>query len=78
MYNLTNNQKDLVKWLVRTVREGKLTEEFIIYWDHSYSSGESSRKPTIMNYSGSEEELPEITQGALDSLRANELIWCDT
>lgn len=75
MYNLTNNQKDLVRWLVQTVREGKLTEEFVIYWVHNLA--QPSRKAAISNYSGSEEELPEITQGALDSLRANELIWCE-
>ncbi len=76
MYNLTNNQKDLVRWLVQTVREEKLTEEFVIYWGHS--SAQSSFEALISNYSGSEEELPKITQGALDSLTENELIWCET
>ncbi len=76
MYNLTNNQKDLVRWLVQTVREEKLTEEFVIYWGHS--SAQSSFEALISNYSGSEEELPKITQGALDSLKENELIWCET
>ncbi len=75
MYNLTNNQKDLVRWLVQTVREEKLTEEFVIYWGHS--SAQSSFEALISNYSGSEEELPKITQGALDSLKENELIWCE-
>lgn len=76
MYNLTNNQKELVKWLVRTVREGNLTEEFTIAW---FSSSDSlSPDALINNYSGSEEELPEIiTKGALDSLKENELIWCE-
>jgi len=75
MYNLTNSHKDLVKWLVRTVRQRKLTEEFVIYWDYSFTS--TFRKIAISNYSGSEEELPEITKGALDSLKENELIWCE-
>lgn len=75
MYNLTNNQKDLVRWLVQTVKEGKLTEEFVILWVNSLA--QPSSKAVIPNYSGSEEELPEITKGALDSLKENELIWCE-
>ena len=31
-YNLTDNQKDLLKWLVEQVRAGSLSEEFLAIW----------------------------------------------
>ena len=31
-YNLTDNQKELLKWLVEQVRAGSLSEKFLAIW----------------------------------------------
>ena len=33
MYNLTDSQKDLLRWMVREIREGNMPEEFYVFWD---------------------------------------------
>lgn len=79
MYNLTNQQKTLIQWLVQKVREEKLNEEFRIMWVHSFDSNSSSPEAAMLDFRGAEEELSQIsiTQGALDVLAANELLHCE-
>jgi hypothetical protein len=79
MYNLTNQQKDLVRWLIQKIQEGKLNEEFRIIWVHTFSDDAPSLEAGMVDFKGTEEELSEIpiTQGALNVLVANELIHCD-
>lgn len=71
MYNLTDNQKTITKWLVQSVKEGKLNEEFEILW---VSSFDGSPEAVLANYNKSQGRPPKITQGTLDALIANELI----
>lgn len=77
MYNLTDNQKTLLRWLVQEVRAGRLpNEEIVIYWIYDQDPPQSG----ISNYHGDDEALeqaPEITIGALDALVADNLILCD-
>jgi hypothetical protein len=71
MYNLTPGQKDLLRWLVRQVRDGNLPEEFIIFWT-TYG------KDHILGFKGEEGvDIPNLTKGALDALAAADLILCD-
>ena len=71
MYNLTSSQKDLLRWIVQQVREEKLPEEFSIIW-------RSVGKGFIPVWKGgSEEDIPTVTQGALDALAAAGLLLCD-
>lgn len=74
MYNLTDTQKTLAKWLVKSVRDGKLGEEFTIYWINSFE--QSSPQAGFLNYGGTDEEVQkvDVTQGSLDALVANNLI----
>jgi hypothetical protein len=72
MYNLTDAQKTLIKWLVQSVREEKLSEEFTIVWQYS---GSSLSPAKAISYEYSEHELPvTVTPGALDTLSANGLL----
>jgi TIR domain len=64
-YNLTESQKDLVRWLVREVRAKRLSEEFWVYW---VSEGGGF----IGEYEGGKHHS--ITQGALDALTISNLI----
>jgi hypothetical protein len=68
MYNLTDSQKDLLRWIVRQVRDLILPEEFIVVWLH----GEGS----ILDFSTSEGEPVKITRGALNALQENGLMIC--
>jgi hypothetical protein len=70
MYNLTNSQKDLLRWFVQQVNQGHLSEEFIISW--------LLQGPSISGYSGSKETpLPEIKKGAIEALQAEGLLRCE-
>ncbi|MBD1871254.1 hypothetical protein H6F95_28900 [Cyanobacteria bacterium FACHB-471] len=77
MYNLTNQQKDLVRWLVQKIQEGKLNEEFGVMWVSSL--GSLPPKALMRDFRGTDEELSgiSITQGALNVLAENKLIHCD-
>jgi hypothetical protein len=71
MYNLTDNQKDILRWLVKQVRNGSLPEEFHILWS-------DDEKAYIFEYIGEKkEETPIIKMGALDSLAFTNLILCN-
>jgi hypothetical protein len=77
MYNLTNNQKTLAKWLVQEFREGRLPEDFNILWIESMgSTNDFVIQTDTARYSGTD-GIPDITKGALDALAANELILCN-
>jgi hypothetical protein len=65
-YNLTDDQKDLVRWMVQEYRAGKLPEEFRVGW----SKGGGS----IMEYPS---DHPEVSQGALDALHETQLVVSD-
>jgi hypothetical protein len=47
MYNLTDDQKELTKWLVQNVRDGNLDKEFTIVWFNGFEP-----KVEIRNYRG--------------------------
>lgn len=64
-YNLTEHQKDLLRWLVQQVRDEKLPEEFYVVW--------LMGKGAISEFRG---EHPEITKGSLDALASANLILC--
>lgn len=59
-YNLTQSQKDLLKWLVEQAKAGFLEEEF-----YAFSSGGEYRK--ISGYNGNE-ELPNFSASTIDAL----------
>lgn len=78
MYNLTDSQKTVLRWLVQEVRAGRINEEFKIYWDYSYHSPDQPiPQAGLLDYDGVLEQSPEITMGALDALAANNLILCE-
>ena len=68
MYNLTDSQKDLLRWFVQQVNQGHLSEEFIISW--------LLHGPSISGYSG-EEPLPEMKKGAIQALQVEGLLQCE-
>lgn len=74
MYNLTDNQKKVAKWLVKNVRDGKLNEEFHIQWAVIPTEGE--HQFWILNYRGTEQELKDIgiTKGSLNALVKDNLL----
>jgi len=63
-YNLTENQKDIVRWMVQDTRAGNLPEEFHVVWIVG-AGGEIVERPG---------EHPELTKGALDALHTAGLI----
>lgn len=58
MYNLTNNQKNLAKWLVKNVRNGNLDEEFSLHVIKPMDS--IFHKFMFENYRGTTEELASV------------------
>jgi hypothetical protein len=58
MYNLTNNQKNLAKWLVKNVRDGSLDEEFSLHVIRPLDS--ISHKVMFESYRGTAEEQTSI------------------
>src|SRR5215208_8496576 len=68
-YNLTESQKDLVRWLAKEVRAKRLSEEFWVYW---VSEGGGF----IGEYEGGGKH-PSLTQGALDALTLSDLIYSE-
>ncbi|WP_071191516.1 TIGR02391 family protein [Trichormus sp. NMC-1] len=77
MYNLTETQKIIAQWLVKSVRDRKLEEEFTIYWIETFET--SSPQAAFFDWRGTEDELKEVdlTQGALNALNANDLLYID-
>lgn len=70
VYDLTESQKDLVRWIVGKVRAGHLGEEFHIAW--------TNRGPLwVAADSGQLGDAPEITKGRLDALEQNGLLRID-
>jgi hypothetical protein len=67
-YNLTEQQKGVVRWLVAQVRDGNLTEEFAVYWTLSGAD--------IMGLKDGDPPVS-ITRGILDALVAAEMLICD-
>lgn len=60
-YSLTDNQKDIVRWLVQQVHASRLSEEFVVSWTNAGT--------LIVGYTG--EERPNIiTKAALSALEA--------
>ena len=68
MYNLTENQKNVLRWLVQQVRDGKLSEEFSVFWDYSGS--------TIPEYKRAiDDTMPDITEGIISALASSNLLF---
>ena len=74
MYNLTNNQKNLARWLVKNVRNGSLDEEFSLH----VIKPMDSILPKFMfeNYRGTAEELDsvDVSKGSLRALIDEKLL----
>ncbi|NLN69981.1 MAG: hypothetical protein GX142_04250 [Chloroflexi bacterium] len=68
MYSLTENQKNILRWIVQQVRDKNLPEEFIVVW---YFGGSS-----IIGFTGKEGDIPEIMKGMLDLFHDNGLMLC--
>jgi Protein of unknown function (Hypoth_ymh) len=70
MYNLTEPQKDLLRSFVRDIREGRLPEEFYLFWD-------IEDRP-YLHWAGSDgfASYEGITRGKVDALVAEKLIHC--
>jgi hypothetical protein len=71
MYNLTSGQKDLLRWLVRQVRDGNMPEEFTIFWLTQDSVQISDFKD------GAGVGIPHMTKGSFDALEVADLILCN-
>ena len=71
MYNLTPDQKDLLRWIVTDVRAKKMPEEFSIAW---------GQDGPLLHFAGSNGfyKLSDVTRGALDALAANHLLHLRT
>jgi len=65
-YNLTDSQKELLRWLVQQIRDSRLAEEFYVLW--------AQQRGEICDFPG---DHPEITRGMLDALADAGLILCD-
>ncbi len=65
-YNLTEDQKYLVRWMVEENQAGNLPREFSVMW--GWNGGR------ILQYQG---DHPELTQGDLNALDAAELVMSD-
>ena len=73
MYNLTDSQKELAKWLVQNVRDGNLNETFkIVFWFNGFDPDMSA---TIFSYKGNQDiNRLNLTQGHLKVLSENDLL----
>ncbi|SDM19349.1 TIGR02391 family protein [Catalinimonas alkaloidigena] len=69
MYNLTDNQKDVLKWLISQVREGNLEEEFSLV---SLYGG----LDFIGQVRFDRDKAPVITKGTIDALHNDKLLHC--
>jgi Protein of unknown function (Hypoth_ymh) len=70
-YNLTDNQKNLISWIVDTVRNGISLEEFDVHWVDDEAGY------ILTGYQGDRENVPIFSRWALDSLAVSELILQD-
>ena len=64
-YNLTDRQKELLKWLVEQVQAGVLSEEFAVRW-----------KGHDGELSGFKGGHPTITKGSLEALASADMLLC--
>ncbi len=67
-YNLTDQQKKLLKWIVQEVREGNLSEEFSVAWTFGGC--------VLADYEGDPSNVPKITPALLDALAEAGMILC--
>lgn len=67
-YNLTESQKNLIRWIVQEVRTQSLPEEFTVVWLGDAGS--------ISNNDYQAGNHPSITKGVLDALAVAELLIC--
>jgi len=73
MYNLTENQKALLRWIVQQVREGNLDEEFVI--------GDTLTTKGVVFFEGkstSSSPAPHISKRTLDALAASGLVFLES
>ncbi|MEA5490256.1 MULTISPECIES: hypothetical protein [Pseudanabaena] len=73
MYNLTNDQKELAKWLVQNVKDGNLDKEFTIFWFNGLDGLEI--KIESSNYRGNPNlDKVKLAQGNFKDLSSEGLI----
>lgn len=71
-FNLTETQKDVLRWMVEEVQAGRLGEEFTLLWFLG------SEGPEILEYQGDAQgKLPVLTPGVLAALETAEMIVQD-
>ena len=77
MYNLTDTQKNVAKWLVQSVRVGHLDEAFRII-DSGTMTIQGDLQFLLSDYRGIKKELYDIgiTKGSLQALVENNLLLC--
>ena len=64
--NLTSEQKNLIRWLVRQVNDGKLAQEFAVTW----------RTAGLPLIAGFQDDTSQITKGKLEGLADAQMITC--
>lgn len=69
-YNLTDRQKDVLRWIVARVRSDELPEEFFVVWLGTSPGAE------VLGYSG-EGPGPGLTRGRLDALAHEDMLHCE-
>lgn len=68
IYNLTDRQKEVIRWIVAQARLGVLNEEFLIVWTQG--------RHILMEFRGDASSIPEIGTGTLDALVHEDLLHC--
>ena len=70
MYNLTEDERDLLRSIVREIRDAHIPEEFWLFWD--------AEGNPLLHWPGAGEfrSFAGITKGRLDSLLSENLIRC--
>jgi hypothetical protein len=64
--NLTSEQKNLIRWLVQQVEDGKLAQEFTVTW-------RTAGPPLIAGFG---DDTSQITKGKLEGLADAQMISC--
>ena len=74
MYNLTENQKTVLKELVKDVKDKNLDEEFTIYWVSQNLGEKISTMAAFENYRGSSPEVQNVTETTLNIFIKNDFL----
>jgi hypothetical protein len=71
MDNLTESQKNLLRWFVKQIREGNLPEEFNVIWTPT------PERFAIRELKKQVNQAPSVTQGQLNRLAENQFLSCE-